>query len=77
MRTRTGNFAFSTEGLEVFNKLCDGGMHPIEALKQAKLTLWVKSNDEVRAQKQEYENAQKQEYENARRKPRKKVSYLK
>jgi hypothetical protein len=69
LRTRTGNFAFSAEGLEVFNNLCDGGMHPREALRQAKLTLWVKSNGEVRAQMQEYENA--------RRKPRKKVSYLK
>jgi hypothetical protein len=68
LRENTGNSAFSAEELESFNNLCDGGMHPREANKQAKFTTWLRHNEQCRVQAQEWIDI-----ENARRK-RKKVS---
>ena len=68
LRQCTGDRAFSAEELVTFNNLCDGGMHPREARKEAQLTTWVRINEECRVRDQEWVDIK-----NACR-PRKKVS---
>ena len=44
---------FSAAELEKFHKLCDEGMHPRNACKEAKMNSWIEVNAECRAEELE------------------------